>query len=583
MTNHKTNNLIPVIILSFWLIISLASSTKAQSGAEGCCTMTCPGIAPHSTTEFEINCPKEINGCTGVFDPNKIASVPNGLKCVGKDATIITPVEPSNPITFTPQISIPKSDFISGKGVEIPANAKILVNYIIAIFKYLIAISGIIAAIVLMFGGVRWLTAGGNQIIISDSKKYIFSSLTGLVLTLGSFTLLSIINTNLVNLSVPDIKYIKYEALGENLSDEEYAKNIKDMKPMYQGDKPTGDVTYNSNHKPNTKTIGSADIEQKIAEKNLNENYILNKYKENFYSLLSINEVQASGTFNPPSGIPLLHQAGTEVWNKDYSRECDQDCNEPSDKSNVLCKDKEPFQYNGKNKYFSTVASSGCGIMSLQMVLAAYGKVSKSANDTMTIVKFMETNNSWRVCPGGGTSKEGMSAYAASLGMEAEIIDASYAKKLLEAGYPVMAGLSASSGCTGGGHWVVLRGLDNSKYTVNNPETSHTNCQNTLPNGDKGITKFLFVHPPGSPNVDNSTSCINKWSWGCSYNSQNCCDGKCIFGDDACTITSKNIKSNKCYKCGDCIATWHWGCRKNSDCCSGQCHTSGSNKYQCYE
>jgi len=33
------------------------------------------------------------------------------------------------------------------------------------------------------------------------------------------------------------------ETQNESLSEEEYEKNVKDMKPMYQGDKPTGNVT----------------------------------------------------------------------------------------------------------------------------------------------------------------------------------------------------------------------------------------------------------------------------------------------------------------------------------------------------
>jgi len=113
------------------------------------------------------------------------------------------------PITFKPQVSIPESTITAQAKIQLANNTSLLSDYIIAIFKYSIGIVGIIAAIVLMFGGVRWLTAGGNSGVVSEARTYIIGSLTGLLLSLGSFLLLSTINGNLVNLKIIEIKPIQ--------------------------------------------------------------------------------------------------------------------------------------------------------------------------------------------------------------------------------------------------------------------------------------------------------------------------------------------------------------------------------------
>lgn len=99
--------------------------------------------------------------------------------------------------TFDPQIDI-------GAGVsEIGANS--IGQYIKAIYNYAIGVVGILATVVMMIGGIVWITAGGNQTRISEAKAWIGASLTGLVLALASYTLLSMINPNLVEFQPIDV------------------------------------------------------------------------------------------------------------------------------------------------------------------------------------------------------------------------------------------------------------------------------------------------------------------------------------------------------------------------------------------
>lgn len=81
-------------------------------------------------------------------------------------------------------------------------------DYIANIYKYGIGIVGILAAVVLMFGGVVWLTAGGNQSRIGEAKSWITASLTGLVLALTSYMILYQINPDLVNSNPLRIKSV---------------------------------------------------------------------------------------------------------------------------------------------------------------------------------------------------------------------------------------------------------------------------------------------------------------------------------------------------------------------------------------
>lgn len=81
-----------------------------------------------------------------------------------------------------------------------------IADYIKVLYKYAIGAVGIIAAVVLMIGGVIWLTAGGSATRVTMAKDFIGSSLTGLVLVLCSYIIFYQINPDLVRLKVTDIK-----------------------------------------------------------------------------------------------------------------------------------------------------------------------------------------------------------------------------------------------------------------------------------------------------------------------------------------------------------------------------------------
>jgi hypothetical protein len=122
---------------------------------------------------------------------------PNGGKCnygvCFEPATFTaSPLDNNNDYSF----QVPFSGL---ENVDPSQGTVAIGQYIRAIYNYAIGVVGILAAIVLMFGGVLWLTAGGNPNRIENAKAWIGGSLTGLILALLSYLILYTLNPSLVN------------------------------------------------------------------------------------------------------------------------------------------------------------------------------------------------------------------------------------------------------------------------------------------------------------------------------------------------------------------------------------------------
>lgn len=125
----------------------------------------------------------------------------------------------SVPVKFFPQITIPgtifdktKSEIPKGKteppGVIIDCNS--ISQMASDVYKFIAGIAGIAAVIVMMAGGYVWLFAGGNASKVTEAKSLITSAVLGLVLVLGSYMILNLINPELIKLkSLDDIAGIK--------------------------------------------------------------------------------------------------------------------------------------------------------------------------------------------------------------------------------------------------------------------------------------------------------------------------------------------------------------------------------------
>lgn len=108
---------------------------------------------------------------------------------------------------FKPQISVGGSEFQANVPVDIGGLS--IANYIIAFYQWSVRAIAVLAVIMIMVAGFRWVTSAGNAPAISQAKDRMISAVIGLVLAIGANLLLFAINpalTRFKSLSVAPIE-----------------------------------------------------------------------------------------------------------------------------------------------------------------------------------------------------------------------------------------------------------------------------------------------------------------------------------------------------------------------------------------
>lgn len=122
------------------------------------------------------------------------------------------------PLEFKRQIGLPIAPFNQdsvavGKYEAGYLKSDLLARYIKAIYDYGLAVAGILAALVLMGGGIAWLTSGGNESRITKAKGLIAGSIIGLTLLSFSWILLNTVNPRLMELKVLSVQVRERKSL----------------------------------------------------------------------------------------------------------------------------------------------------------------------------------------------------------------------------------------------------------------------------------------------------------------------------------------------------------------------------------
>lgn len=86
------------------------------------------------------------------------------------------------------------SEFASTAGLG-EAN---LVDTIAQIIRVALGFLGVIAVVIILLGGFKWMTAGGNDDKVKDAKKLIFSGIIGLVIIISAFAIASFVIDSIV-------------------------------------------------------------------------------------------------------------------------------------------------------------------------------------------------------------------------------------------------------------------------------------------------------------------------------------------------------------------------------------------------
>ena len=131
------------------------------------------------------------------------------------------------------QLNVPVGTVTGGQ-----VRGSLLGEYFKAWYNLLLGAVGIIATIIIMWGGFKWLSSRGDPKQISDAQDTIFSAIAGLVLAFGSYLIISLINPSLTEINMPEIENITVTSNYDVMS-QEYSQSVG----SYEHEGRTGSAT----------------------------------------------------------------------------------------------------------------------------------------------------------------------------------------------------------------------------------------------------------------------------------------------------------------------------------------------------
>lgn len=97
------------------------------------------------------------------------------------------------PKVFQPEISIP--------GLQnLPDDSSLMARYIRAVYIFFVWIVGLLAVVMIIYGGIRWVAAAGNAGHIKEARDIVTNAIAGVVLALLSVVILRTINPDLTEI-----------------------------------------------------------------------------------------------------------------------------------------------------------------------------------------------------------------------------------------------------------------------------------------------------------------------------------------------------------------------------------------------
>lgn len=177
---------LPILVVVLWL----AFPQQGQAAFVACC---CKYEGTKNTGQCQNSALETNQYCKDVLGASWV-SADDSFCALNTSETEQNDVQ----VQFTPSTGIPGTTFSAG--VPVTVTGTTLGEWISAIYVFLSGSMGILAALMVMFGGFKWLTAGGNSSRVSDAKDVIYSAVIALLLTFGAYILLRTINPQLVQI-----------------------------------------------------------------------------------------------------------------------------------------------------------------------------------------------------------------------------------------------------------------------------------------------------------------------------------------------------------------------------------------------
>lgn len=108
----------------------------------------------------------------------------------------------SVPLFASAQVNITISTSVPGRSsVSILGPGAFVSNF----YDFALMIGGVLAFGAIIYGGVKYMASAGNPSSQSDAKEWIESALLGLLLLVGAYFILDVINPQLLNLALPKL------------------------------------------------------------------------------------------------------------------------------------------------------------------------------------------------------------------------------------------------------------------------------------------------------------------------------------------------------------------------------------------
>ncbi|MFH0828904.1 MAG: pilin [Candidatus Kerfeldbacteria bacterium] len=110
--------------------------------------------------------------------------------------------DPAKSLCFTPNVEIPGL-FTGTKTVD----ETLFGTYVSSFYIFFAGVAGILAVVMIMWGGFHYITSLGNPQRMKEGKDIINNAIIGLILVLTSYLLLRTINPRLTTLIIPPVGY----------------------------------------------------------------------------------------------------------------------------------------------------------------------------------------------------------------------------------------------------------------------------------------------------------------------------------------------------------------------------------------
>src|SRR3989338_2392654 len=99
------------------------------------------------------------------------------------------------PLAALAQVTTSDTNLATSFGLGTGTNVR---QAIINIVKFLLTFMGLIAVIIILYGGFQWMTAAGNEEKITSARGTLTAGLIGLVIILAAYAITSFVITTIV-------------------------------------------------------------------------------------------------------------------------------------------------------------------------------------------------------------------------------------------------------------------------------------------------------------------------------------------------------------------------------------------------